>query len=169
MIHPTESQRHDTEFEPQYHELGGTRRHAGTQTTTRERSIGELLKELRDESTLLIRQEVLLAKQEISEKTARIGRNAGYLGAGAGIAYAGAILILFAITAGVYAALVAMGMSHMASGAVAPAIVGIIAGLIAYSMIRKAQRTIADEMSVPVHTEETLQENTRWMKEKVSR
>lgn len=135
----------------------------------RDRSIADLLKELRDESTLLIRQEVLLAKQELSEKASVVGRNSGYLAAGAGIAYAGIILILFAISAAVYGGLVVMGLSHFVSGALAPAIVGVVVAFIAYSMIRKAQNAISEEMAMPVHTEETIEENTRWMKEKVSK
>jgi hypothetical protein len=46
-------------------------------------SIPELLKDLREESTLLLREEIALAKKEISEKISSTARNATYIVAGA--------------------------------------------------------------------------------------
>ena len=60
-------------------------------TASENRSITDLLKDLRDESSRLVRQEVALAKTELSEKAAKLGRNAGYMGAGSGLAHAALI------------------------------------------------------------------------------
>src|SRR5688500_13231286 len=51
---------------------------ASTATTSppRDRSIADLLKELRDESPMLLRQEVALAKTEMAEKATAYGKNA---------------------------------------------------------------------------------------------
>jgi hypothetical protein len=60
------------------------------------RSMVELLKELRDETVTLMRQEVALAKVELSEKAVRYGRNIAYLAIGGLILYAGLLFLLAA-------------------------------------------------------------------------
>src|SRR3954447_2137663 len=61
----------------------------------RERGVGELIKELGEQTSTLIRQEFQLAQAEVTERGKRAGRGAGML-AGAGVA---ALLGLGALTA----------------------------------------------------------------------
>ena len=61
----------------------------------RDRPVGELMKELANETTTLVRQELELAKAEMAQKAKRAGLGAGMLG-GAGVA---ALLALGALTA----------------------------------------------------------------------
>jgi Putative Actinobacterial Holin-X, holin superfamily III len=61
-------------------------------------SIVDLLKNLRDDTTTLVRDEISLAKTEMSEKIASSSRNVGYLAAGALVAYAALILLLQGIS-----------------------------------------------------------------------
>ena len=61
----------------------------------RDRPVGELMKELANETTTLVRQELELAKAEMGQKAKRAGLGAGMLG-GAGVA---ALLALGALTA----------------------------------------------------------------------
>ena len=68
------------------------------QAVREERSIGQLLKELRDETTTLLRQEVDLAKTEMGEKAADYGKNAASIATGGAVAYAGALLLLAGVT-----------------------------------------------------------------------
>ena len=51
----------------------------------REQSIGDLLKQLSQETSTLVRQEMALARAELTEKGKRAGAGAGMLG-GAGVA-----------------------------------------------------------------------------------
>src|SRR4029078_4480715 len=51
----------------------------------RDRPIGELLKQLSEQTTTLVRQELELAKAEVSEKGKKAGAGAGMFG-GAGVA-----------------------------------------------------------------------------------
>ena len=61
----------------------------------REQSVGDLLKQLSQETSTLVRQEMALARAEMTEKGKRAGMGAGMLG-GAGVA---ALLTLGALTA----------------------------------------------------------------------
>lgn len=132
------------------------------------RSFADLIRELRDESTRLFRQEVALAKVEVTDKASKAGRNVGYLAVGGMVAYAGGIILLLAGVVGLYVGLVALGMSHATAGWLAPLVVGLVVAGIGYSMIQKALVTLKHESLTPERTVETLQENKNWIKEKVS-
>jgi hypothetical protein len=132
------------------------------------RSFGELLKDLRDESTMLIRQEVALAKTEMSEKAAKYGRNAGYLGAGGALAHAGLIVLLLGLSALLYAGLVELGLSHMTAGWLSPLIVGGIVALIGYILSQKAITAFKHESPVPEKTINSLKENQQWLSHKAT-
>jgi uncharacterized membrane protein len=132
------------------------------------RTLTDLLKELRDESIRLLRQEVELAKAEMSEKAARTGRNVGYLAAGGLIAYAGVLVLLFAGVVGLYVALTAAGLANVTAGWLSPLIVGGIVLAVGYAFVQKALTTLKNESLTPERTVETMQENTQWIKEKVS-
>src|SRR5688572_15402694 len=58
----------------------------------RDRSTGELVKQLSEESSTLVRQEVELAKSELAEK-------AKYAGLGSGMAFGAALFAIFAFGA----------------------------------------------------------------------
>ena len=132
------------------------------------RTRADLLKELRDESIRLFRQEINLAKTEMSEKASVAGRNVAYLATGGAIAYAGLLLVLVAAAAGLYAAMVAAGLSHMISGWLAPLIVGGVVLAIGYGLVQKAISTLKRESFTPERTVESLEDNKNWIKEKVS-
>jgi uncharacterized membrane protein YqjE len=55
-------------------------------TDTRDRSTAELLKELSDQTTALVRKEIELAKVEVAERAKRVGVGAGMLGGAAFLA-----------------------------------------------------------------------------------
>src|SRR3954462_12639624 len=67
----------------------------------KDRPIGDLLKQLSEQTTTLVRQELELAKAEVSEKGKKAGQGAGMFG-GAGVS---ALLGLGALTAALIAAL----------------------------------------------------------------
>lgn len=139
-----------------------------TNRTTDHRPIGELIKELRDETTALVRKEVALAKTEMSEKAAKYGRNAGYMGIGGILAHAGAIVLLLGLSALLYAGLVELGLSHMTSGWLAPLIVGAIVAVIGYALAQKAISAFKRESLVPEKTVDSLKEDQQWLRRKVT-
>jgi xanthine/uracil permease len=136
------------------------------QAVREERSIGQLLKELRDETTTLLRQEVDLAKTEMGEKASRVGTNLGSLALGGGVALLGALALLAAVVYGL-TSLLDQFMSLGVAVWLAPLIVGVILAAVGYSLIKKALETLKQESLAPRRTTETLQENKEWLKSKM--
>jgi uncharacterized membrane protein YqjE len=58
---------------------------------TAEKSLGDIVSEVSDKASFLVREEIELAKAEVTQKASSLGR-------GAGIAAAAAVFLIFAIT-----------------------------------------------------------------------
>jgi hypothetical protein len=151
----TESRRFETEAE------------TVTPASHDSRTLGDLIKELRDETTLLFRQEIALAKSEMSEKTARYVRNIGYLVVGAAVGYLALALLLVAAMFGIIPGLRAAGLGPNIYAWLAPVIIGLIVGIIGYAMIQKGISTLRRESIVPSKTVASLQENKEWIGRKI--
>lgn len=132
------------------------------------RPLTELVRELRDETTDLVRSEVKLAKIEISEKAARIGRNSVYTMIGGAIAQAALVVLMLAAAAGVYVALVQFAdMSHENAGWLGPLAVGLLGAIIGYIFIHKGIHAISNESLVPERTVDSLRQDRDWAERKV--
>lgn len=132
------------------------------------RPLTELVRELRDETTDLVRSEMKLAKIEISEKAARIGRNSVYTMIGGAVAQAALVLLMFAAAAGAYVALVEFAdMSRATAGWLGPLAVGLVGAIIGYIFIHKGLHAITSESLVPERTVESLREDKNWAERKV--
>ena len=129
------------------------------------RSLTDLVKRLRDESVVLIREEVELAKTELSEKATKVSRNTGLLIAGGAIAHLGLIFCLLAASYGLY---VTIGLAGLPIHAlwIAPLIVGLVVGGIGLAMFFKAKRTLANVSPVPERTIHSVKEDKRWVSKK---
>lgn len=125
----------------------------------------QLLKDLREETTLLIRQEVQLAKTEIGEKVAIIARNCAYLAVGGLLAYLGLIVLALAAAAGLFAGLRAMNVSELTSVWLAPLAIGLLVAIIGGILVFKAIHTITKQPA-PKKTVESVKENARWLKKR---
>jgi uncharacterized membrane protein len=131
------------------------------------RTAAQLLRELRDELTSLFRQETQLFKVEIEEKFSRLSRNAIYAMAGGLIAFAGIMILLLAVTAGLYGVLWAYAdLTHTTSSWLAPLIVGGVVATIGFALIQKAKSTFKKEPVTPERTVQTIKDQKEWMKEK---
>jgi len=131
-----------------------------------ERSLGQILRELRDESSMLLRKEVQLAKVEMSEKASRVGTNLGELAVGGGVAFAGALALLAAVVFGL-TSLLSQLMSPGVAVWLAPLIVGTVLAVIGYGMIKKAVAALKQERMAPTQTTESLKENKEWLKSRI--
>ena len=122
----------------------------------RERPIGELLKQLSQETTTLVRQELDLAKAEMAEKGKKAGKGAGMFG-GAGVV---GFLALGALTAALILAL-----DTAMEGWLAALIVGLvyaaIAGVLALTGKKEVQQATPP---VPEQTVESVKEDVQWAK-----
>src|SRR5919106_4017803 len=131
-----------------------------------DRSLGQILRELRDESSALLHKEVDLAKAEMSEKASRIGSNLGSVAVGGGVAFAGALALLAAVITGL-TSLLSKVMSPGVAVWLAPLLVGIVLAVIGYGMIKKAVAALKQERIAPTQTTESLKENKEWLKSRI--
>lgn len=132
--------------------------------TMTEESLADLIRDLRDESITLVRQQIELAKTETNEKIAKTGRNTAFLGAGALIAYAGLIYLLQFMNWGGRQLLQTWGLSAEVSLWLMPLILGVVIGTIGYILIQKAISTFKHMKAAPERTLESLKEDQQWLK-----
>jgi hypothetical protein len=132
-----------------------------------QRSIADLIKELRDEATHLLRQEVNLAKTELSEKASFFGTQAGKIAAGGAVAGVGALLLLSALAWGI-GWLLQWGFLWTTTSSVALGylIVGLIVAIVGYSMYASAKRKMQREPIAPERTLNSLKEDKQWLTNK---
>jgi len=123
-----------------------------------ERTFSELLGQLSQDLTLLMRQELQLAKTEISEKISRAASDAVSLAAGGLVAYAGAL----ALVAGIILVLnQVMGLAAW----LAAVLVGLALGIIGFVMVRGALRNLKRIEPTPQRTVKTIEDGIQWAKE----
>jgi hypothetical protein len=132
-------------------------------------SLVNLLRELRDETTTLVRQEIALAKAEMSEKVSRLGRNAGYIGAGVALAYAALILLLLGFRDLLARALVNAKLDPAVATALSSLIIAIIIGVVGWALIAKGKKALSKEGLAPKKTIESLREDQHLIKQKLAR
>lgn len=130
-------------------------------------SLPTLLRELRDETTTLLRQEVALAKAELKENAARLASHSVQIAIGGFVGYAGAIVLLIGIGLLLSSLLTRAGMSPDLAQWLAPAVVGLIVALIGAGMAMRAKRAMATDDIAPRNTIETLREDKQWAQSKL--
>ena len=124
--------------------------------TSNGRPIGELVRDLSQQTSTLVRKEVELARAELTEK----GR---HMGAGAGMFGAAGLLAMFAsaaITAGLVALVATAVAVWLAAFIVAAAYVA-IAGLLALTGREQVRRATPP---IPEQATESMKEDLAWTK-----
>jgi uncharacterized membrane protein YqjE len=122
----------------------------------RERSIGELLRQLSEQTTRLVHQELELAKAELQQKGKEAGAGAGMFGgAGAlGLAALGALTACFILA-----------LDAVMPAWLAALIVAVIYGAIAaFLALRGRDKVKQATPLVPEQTIETVKEDVEWAK-----
>jgi uncharacterized membrane protein YqjE len=122
----------------------------------REESMGTLFKQLSDELSTLVRQELRLAQAEMTEKGRQAGRGIGMFG-GAGLI---TFLALQSLTA-CLVALLATAMDVWVAALIITVVYAIGAGVLALS---GKQQVSEATPPVPEQTTETLKEDVQWAK-----
>jgi predicted phage tail protein len=135
--------------------------------TTTSNSIPSLLRDLRDETTTLLRQEVALAKSEMKENVSRMGSHAAQIAIGGFVAYAGIIVLLIGIGHLLGALLIRAGLDEQVAQWLAPSIVGLIVAIIGWVMLSKAKSAMAHDDLAPKQTIDSLRENKQWAQSKL--
>jgi Flp pilus assembly protein TadB len=120
----------------------------------RERSLPELLKQLSEQTTQLVHQELELAKAELTQKGKQAGMGAGLFG-GAG---AFGLAALGALTACLILALNAVMPAWLAA-----LLVAVVYGIVAYVLVKRGQARMKRAVPpVPTQTVETVKEDVEW-------
>jgi uncharacterized membrane protein YqjE len=121
----------------------------------RDQSIGELLKQLSQETTTQVRQELELAKAEVTEKGKQAGIGAGMFG-GAGAA---GLMALFALTLTIVFAL-----DTFMKGWLAALVVTLVWGAVAGALALLGRNRIKEATPPAPQTIETVKEDVQWAK-----
>ena len=132
-----------------------------------EQSVGSLLKQLRDESTTLIRDEIALAKTEMREKAAVYGRNIVGLIAGALIGYAALVVILLAVGSLITEGMIRADMDPAMAHFLGLTIVGVVVAIVSIILVSTAIKRLRNEGLVPERTVETLRNDKEWVKQQI--
>ena len=127
-----------------------------TNDDLRDRPIGELLRQLSQETTTLVRQELELAKAEVREKGRKAGPGIGMVGA-AGVV---GLLALGALTAFLILALDG-AMPNWAAALIVAAVYGAIAAAL-YFLGREKVKEAGPP--VPEQTVDSVKEDVEWAK-----
>ena len=125
-------------------------------TTTPRQSIVGLVRSLKDDTRVLLRQELELAKTEIMEKLAMIGRNSTVLATGGFVAYAGLIVFLMGLGWLVAWAFQKAGVDQVLAGFLGLAIVGFIFIGIGAAFVLKGIKAFSSESLEPQRTVHTI-------------
>lgn len=120
-------------------------------------STGELMKQLSEQTSTLVRQEIDLAKAELTEKGKAAGVGGGMLG-GAGIIAFVALLT--------FTAFLVMALDTAMPGWLAALIVTLVYGAIAGVLALKGRDKVKEGgPPVPEQTVETVKEDVQWAKD----
>jgi uncharacterized membrane protein YqjE len=122
----------------------------------RDRSLPELLKQLSQETTQLVHQELELAKAELQQKGKQAGAGAGMFGgAGAlGLAALGALTACFILA-----------LDLIMPAWLAALLVAVVYGIIAFVLVKQGQAKLKQATPpVPEQTIETVKEDVEWAK-----
>ncbi len=122
----------------------------------KEQSIPQLLRQLSDETTTLLREEIELAKTELNEKLAAVT-------AGATLGAVGALFALgafAALTAAVIAAL-ALAMDVWAAAAIVTVVYAAIAAIV---LLRARTRFVRATPLAPQQTAQSVKDDIEWVK-----
>jgi hypothetical protein len=122
----------------------------------RERPIGELLKQLSQETTTLVKQELDLAKAEVAQKGQQAGKGAGMFG-GAGVM---GFLALAALTAALIMA-IDKAVPNWVAALIVAAVYAAIAGVLALQGRNKVKEATPP---VPEQAVESVKEDVQWAK-----
>ena len=124
------------------------------------RSVGELLRDLANDVTALIRQEMTLARTEAQDKLQQTIVAVMAIVAGALIAFAALIVLLDALVYGLTEA----GLERW----LAALIVGGVVALVGFLLVRKGQNDLSAAKLTPERTAENVRKDINLVKEQVS-
>jgi len=128
-------------------------------TSSDDRSLGQLFGDLSRQLGTLVRQEIELAKTETTARVTSLGRDAAMIGAGAALGYAALLVGLV----GMAILLADLGLTPW----LAFVVVALLAGGIAAVLVQQGRERLQRTDVAPRQTIETLKDDAAWAKERV--
>jgi uncharacterized membrane protein YqjE len=122
-----------------------------------DRSIGELISNLSQQTADLVKQEMRLAKAELSDKLSNLARHAMMLA----VAVVVGLAAVMAVTAAITLLMIDRGIEPWIAAIITAAVMGIAAVVLAMSGISAMRR----QNLAPVETINSLKETTQWIKQ----
>ncbi len=122
-------------------------------------NFSELIKQLRDDTTTLVKEEVALAKTELSEAAGRLSLHALSIAAGALIAQVALILLLAAMAVLVAGMLRSMGWSTDMATFLGLLVVALISGIVGTVLVLGGLKAFKAERLMPRKTIQSLKED----------
>lgn len=119
-----------------------------------EPSLGELFKQLANESTTLIKQEMALAKLEMRQNMSTVAKDAALLAVGAGVLLVGALVLT--------AFLVVLLGDMLDNYWLGALIVGVLYAVIGGLMVVQGKNKLKNDDMRPEATLQTLREDKQW-------
>jgi len=132
-----------------------------------EEPVSDLIKDLRDETLVMMKQQIELAKEETAEKVSRTVKNTVSLVTGGLVLYTGILFLLAGVTYLGYGGLVAAGLSSGIAMWLMPLITGGIVSIVGGVMVSKSMKTLKNTSVVPERMVNTLKEDQRWIRRKL--
>ena len=126
-------------------------------------SIGNLLKDLRDEVMIMIRQQIELAKSETNEKISSLLKNSGVLFAGGLVLFTGFLFLIAGLTFLGYQGLLAAGVSAGIAMWLMPIITAVIVGGIGVVLVMRSIDVFKHTSFTPNKTVRSLKEDQQWI------
>lgn len=123
------------------------------------RSVGQLLRDLADDVTRLIRDELALARSEASDNLHRMVTAVIAIVGGALLGLAALMVLLDAVV---------MGLSNHMPDWMAAVIVGGVVGLVGFILVYQGQKNLSAGSLAPRRTAESVRKDIHLVKEQVS-
>ena len=130
-------------------------------------SLLQIIKDLRDDTTALFRQEAALAKRELAGKAATYARNAAFLGVSALVGVYAVFFLFLSLNNLLQTGLAVVGFSPGVASWFAPLIMGMLLGIGALLVALKALKAIRKEKPMPQMTLDSIREDKDWIQGKV--
>ena len=131
-----------------------------------DRSLAALFTGLTRDLSALIRQEIALARAELAEKVGQVRTAVVSLGAGGVVALIGLYFLLQALVFGV-AALLGGWLGGQIAVWLAPLLVGLLAVLLGWAVLRKGLRNLRTTSLAPRQTARSLRRDAELVREQV--
>ena len=123
------------------------------------RSIGELLRDLANDTTRLVRDEIALARTEATEKAKQAGLAVAMMAAGAVLAIPAVLFVLQAVVD---------LLSNFMRDWLAGLLVGLVLAIAAFALVKIGQGKLSASSLTPERTAQNLKRDASLVQEKVS-